>query len=143
MNSNANGARTLAYLRGELDLSEERERLAEIKRQLQRPGLGYWLSNVHRRRVERFWQIVSLLEENSRVTLTEMSRRLKVPVSTLYDNIKEVEKFFRFTIVLKEGEGNILVRDVPARFEFSYQATTDKEAETEVPLSLYAKQEVG
>ena len=141
MNSNANGARTLAYLRGEKDLFEERKRIAEIKRQFQRPGLGYWLSNVHRRRVERFWQIVSLLQENSRMTLTEMSRRLKVPVSTLYDNIKEVEKFFRFTIVLKEG--NILARNVPATFEFSYQATTDKQAETEVPLSLYAKQEVG
>ena len=66
-----------------------------------------------------------------------MSRRLKIPISTLYKNIKQVEKFFRFTIVLKEG--NILTGNAPATFESSYQATTDKQVETEVPLSLYAK----
>ena len=54
--------------------------------------------------------VASLLHENSRMSLTEMSRRLKVPISSLFDTLKEVEKHFLFTIVLKESE-----RDSPQR----------------------------
>jgi len=49
--------------------------------------------------VGRFWQVASLLQENSRMSLTEMSRKLKVPISSLFDTLKEVEKHFHFTIV--------------------------------------------
>jgi hypothetical protein len=35
-----------------------------------------------------------------------MSRRLNLPVSTLFDMLKEVRKFFHFTIVLKDGPGS-------------------------------------
>jgi hypothetical protein len=48
--------------------------------------------------------VASLLHENSGMSLTEMSRKLKVPISSLFDTIKEVEKDFLFTIVLKESE---------------------------------------
>lgn len=51
----------------------------------------YWLTGRSKRRVERFWKVVSLLEENSRMSLMEMSRKLKVPVSTLFETLNEVE----------------------------------------------------
>jgi hypothetical protein len=139
MNGNSNGAKMLAYLRGEKDLFEERERVAEMRKQLKGSRLGYWLSNVHMGRVQRFWQIVCLLEENSRMPLTEMSRKLNIPVSTLYDYVKIVDKFFRFTIALRDRERNILLRNTPATFEYSYQATASIDTGKEVPLSAYAQ----
>jgi len=108
---NAVGERTLEYLRGEKDLFEERKQLAEVKKKVESSDLSYWLTGRSKRRVERFWQVVSLLQENSRMSLVEMSRKLKIPVSTLFDTIKEVEKIFRFTIVLKDSERKIPHRD--------------------------------
>lgn len=140
MNGNSNGAKMLAYMRGEKDLFEEREKIAEIRRELRKTRLGYWLGNVQKRRVQRFWQVVALLEENARMPLTEMSKRLNVPVSTLFDCMKEVEKFFRFTIVLKDDERRILARNAPATFEFAYEISENVENVKEVPLSVYAKQ---
>jgi hypothetical protein len=52
---NAVGAKTLAYLRGEKDLLEERKRLAELKKKVEGSNLSYWLIGVNRRRAERFW----------------------------------------------------------------------------------------
>jgi len=37
----------------------------------------------------------------------EMSKKLKIPVSTLFDTLKEVEKTFKFTIVLKDKERKV------------------------------------
>jgi len=139
MNGNSNGAKMLAYLRGEKDLFEERERVAEMRKQLKGSRLGYWVSNVHMGRVQRFWQIVFLLEKNSRMPLTEMSRKLNIPVSTLYDYVKIVDKFFRFTIALRDRERNILLRNTPAKFEYSYQATGGIDTEKEVSLSAYTQ----
>ncbi|MCJ7493887.1 MAG: hypothetical protein MUP68_06550 [Deltaproteobacteria bacterium] len=96
------GARTLAYLRGEKDLFQERERVAQVRRQLGASGLAFWMSETQRRKVTRFWQVVSLLQEDSRMALWEMSKRLNIPVSTLFDTQKEVQKYFHFTIVLKD-----------------------------------------
>ena len=59
------------------------------------------LAGANKRRVERFWQVVALLQENSRMTMTEMSKRLNAPVSTLFETLKQVEKLFDFTIVIK------------------------------------------
>jgi choline kinase len=103
------GARTLGYLRGERDLLEERQRVAEVKKKVE--DLSYWLTGANKRRVERFWQVVSLLQENSRMTLVEMSKRLKIPLSTVFATLKEVEKVFHFTIVLKDSERNVLLSD--------------------------------
>ena len=99
---NAVGERTLEYLRGEKDLLEERKRVAEVKKQVEPSNLSYWVTGMSKRRLERFWQIVLLLQENSRMSLVEMSRKLNVPVSTLFDTLKEVEKLFHFTIILRE-----------------------------------------
>ena len=113
---NAVGERTLEYLRGEKDLLEERKQLAEVKKKVECSDLSYWMTGRSKRRVERFWQIVTLLQENSRMSLVEMSRKLKIPVSTLFDTLKEVEKVFRFTIVLKEDDKNIsLAKSVPIK----------------------------
>jgi len=125
---NAVGNRTLGYLRGEKDLLEERERLAEIKKKVKDSNLSYWLTGVNKRRVERFWQVASILQENSRKSLVEMSRELRIPVSTLFDTLKEVEKIFHFTIVLKDSEKNVQLRDtIPV--EFSYLGSMDAKAE--------------
>jgi len=116
---NAIGNRTMEYLRGEKDLLEERKQIAEVKKDVEALNLSYWATGMSRRRVERFWKVVFLLQENSRISLVEMSRKLKVPVSTLFDTLKEVEKIFRFTIVLKANDKNVSLNDaVPV--EFSY-----------------------
>ena len=101
---NAVGERTLEYLRGERDLFEERKRLAEVRKKVENSNLSYWMTGASKRRVERFWQVVSLLQENSRMSIMEMSRKLKIPVSTLFDTLKEVEKVFHFTIVLRDND---------------------------------------
>jgi hypothetical protein len=104
---NAVGERTLEYLRGERDLFEERRRFAELRKKVETSNLSYWLAGASKRRVERFWQVVSLLEENSRMSLVEMPRKLKIPVSTLFETVKEVETIFDFTIVLKGNDKNV------------------------------------
>ena len=134
---NAVGARTLQYLRGERDLFEERKRLAELKKRVEASNLSYWMTGVNKRRVERFWQVVSLLQENSRMTLMEMSKRLKIPISTLFDTLKEVEKIFRFTIVLKESERQVSLRDTVA-VENPYRVDGTCE-EVTAPLILRAE----
>ena len=111
---NAVGARTLEYLRGERDLFEERKRLAEVKKNVEAANLSYWLTGVNKRRVERFWKVVSLLQENSRMTLVEMSKKLQIPVSTVFDTLKEVEKIFQFTIVLRDNENDVSLRETIA-----------------------------
>ncbi len=129
---NAVGNRTLGYLRGEKDLFEERKRFAEVKKKADNLNLPYWLTGINRRRVERFLQVVSLLQENSRMTLTEMSGKLKIPVSTLFETLKEVEKVFHFTIVLKDSEKNVSLRDtIP--IEFAYEVSIDASEENTQP----------
>ena len=110
MNGNAVGNRTLGYLRGERDLFEERKRLAELKKKVETSNLPYWLTGENKRRVKRFWKVVSLLQRNSRMTLVEMSKELNTPVSTLFDTVKQVGKSFQFTIVLRDSESNALLR---------------------------------
>ena len=135
---NAVGERTLGYLRGERDLLEERKRLADLKKKVETSNLSYWLTGANKRRVERFWQIVSLLQENSRMSLVKMSRQLKTPVSTLFDTLKEVEKIFHFTIVLKDSERNVSLKDtIPV--EFAYRVSIDTGEENTAPLHLHTK----
>ena len=128
MNENTVGAKTLAYLRGEKDLLQEREQFAQVKKQFQDSGLPPCLSDAQKRKVDRFWKVASLLRENSRMSLTEMSNRLKLPISTLFDTLKEVEKYFCFTIGLRESEKNSLGSD-PTTFEFAYQIDAGAKAQ--------------
>ena len=102
MNGNTVGATTLAYLRGEKNLVQHRQRFAQARKQLQSSVQPFGLSASQNRRLERFWQVASLLHENSRMSLTEISKKLKIPVATVFDTLKEVEKHFNFTIVPKE-----------------------------------------
>lgn len=90
----------LAYLRGEKDLFQERESFARIRKKFQESGMGFGVTGAQKRRMERFWQVASLLQENSRMSITEMSRKLKIPISTLFDTLKDVERHFLFTIVV-------------------------------------------
>ena len=131
MNENGNGATTLAYLRGEKDLLQERERFEQAKKQLQSSGPAFLLHEGQKRRLERFWKVASLLQENSRMSLTEMSRKLRVPIATLFETLKEVEKHFQFTIVPREREKEALAT-APSLLELGYQLTIEtspKEAE--------------
>lgn len=101
------GTKTLEYLKKEKDLLEEKEQLAEIKKKVQDLNLPYWTTGINEKRMKRFWKAVSLLKGNSRMSLMEMSKKLKTPVSTLFDTLKEVEKTFKFTIVLKDKERKV------------------------------------
>jgi len=130
MNGNTVGARTLGYLRGETDMGRERERIAQVKKQFQGSSLAFWVSGAQKRRMERFWKVASLLQENSRMSLTEMSRKLKVSVSTLFDTLKDLEKVFHFTIVLKESAMDASGKD-PVTVGFAYQVSIDSSAEKE------------
>jgi hypothetical protein len=130
---NAVGERMLGYLRGEKDLFEERKRLLEMRKKGETSDITYWLTGRNKRRVERFWKIVSLLQENSRMSLSEMSRKLKIPVSTLFDTLKEVEKIFHFTIVLKDSENDVSLQGtIPA--EFAYEISVDTREEHTPPV---------
>ena len=113
MKRNTVGARILAYLRGEKDSAREQERPAQVRKQLESTDLPSGLSGAQKRRVERFWQVASLLHENSRMSITEMLRKLKIPISTLFDTLKEIEKYFLFTIVLKDREKDATGRIPP------------------------------
>ena len=137
MNGNAVGAKTLTYMRGERDVLVEKQRLVELKKQFNGSGLKYWLSNPEKPQVRKFWKLVSLLEENSRMTLTEMSRRANIPISTIFDMVKEVEKYFRFTIVLRDDERNLVAGNMSASLEFSHEFTPDLEEEKEIPLQAF------
>ena len=138
MNTSTNGAKTLAYMRGERDIFEERKKIRELRKMLKNLGLAYWLTNEDKPRAQRFWKVVSLLEENSRMPLTTMSKKLNVPVATLFDTLKIIEKLFRFTIVIKESEWRALVRNSPVIVEFP-EHMTEQKTESEIPLSLYAQ----
>ena len=130
---NAVGEKMLGYLRGERDLFKERKRLVETRKKVETSDLTYWLTGRNKRRIERFWKIVLLLQENSRMSISEMSRRLKIPVSTLFDTLKEVEKIFHFTIVLKDTEINVSPGDaIPG--EFAYEISVDTREEHTPPV---------
>jgi hypothetical protein len=137
MNGNEVGAKTLTYMRGERDVLVERQRLVELRKQFNGSGLKYWLSDPEKPQVRKFWKLVSLLEENSRMTLTEMSRRANIPISTIFDMVKEVGKDFRFTIVLIENERNIVAGNMSASLEFFHEFTPDLEGEKEIPLQAF------
>jgi len=127
MNGNGNGATTLAYLRGTKDLFEEGEQLEEKSEVL-------GLSEAQKRGVKRFWKVASLLQKNSRMSLTQMAKKLKIPVSTAFDTLKEVEKHFHFTIVLKEKEKDVPGTDTTP-LEFGYNVIIDTGAEKKHPAS--------
>jgi hypothetical protein len=124
MNGNGVGATTLAYLRGEKDLVQERDRFAQARKQLQSSVHPFGLSASQNRRLERFWQVASLLQENSRMSITEISKNLKIPVATVFDTLKEVEKHFHFTILPKETDKNASGKPSSA-LEFGYQVSID------------------
>ena len=57
-----------------------------------------------------------------------MSKRLEIPVSTLFETLKQVEKIFDFTIVLKDSDKNVtLSGTIPV--ESAYQVLVDMEDE--------------
>jgi len=127
MNRNVVGAKTLAYFRGERDLVIEREKLVHLRKLLNESKLVDWIYGKHSHRLTKFWDVVFLLQQNSRMGLTEMSRKTRIPVSTLYDTLKHVEKFFHFTIVLKQGEQELLAPRVEYCYEFVRPAAVSKE----------------
>lgn len=127
MNCNEVGSTTLAYLRGEKDLYSERKRVAQLKNNLKDSALLFGMSEHHKRRMERLWKIASLLQEDSRMTITEISKTLKIPISTAFDDLEELKKAFLFTIVLRK-EYDPPGAKSPFGFELEYQPTGDAEA---------------
>jgi hypothetical protein len=127
MKENETGANTIAYLRGEKDLVREREKIAQFKKEQPNGNFPPGFSFTQKRRIERFWKVASLLQENSRMGLTDISKELKIPIGTVFDIFEELKKAFLFTIVLKECEKG-LVKE-PLAFEFSYQASNETGAE--------------
>lgn len=46
-------------------------------------------------------QIVKLLNEDFRISLTEMSRRTKVPISTLHDRLRKIKPTLTWRVGFK------------------------------------------
>jgi hypothetical protein len=69
------------------------------------------MSDAQKRRVIRFWNVASFLQENSRMSLLKMSRELEIPISTLFNTLKEVETLL-FHIRAK-GQRKRCIRDKP------------------------------
>ena len=67
--------------------------------------------------------------------LTKISRKLKVPVSTLYEDIKHIKNFFRFTIVLKDDE----IDAIGPNFSFYYELVEGKDRPGTVPLQEFTQ----
>lgn len=81
-------ARAIGYLRGEIEfVRKEREFTHSV----------IFISE----RMHIMKKIIPLLLEDSRMTLTEMSKRTGIPVSTVYDNLPRVREAFKFTIMPK------------------------------------------
>lgn len=62
---------------------------------------------------ERDKKLISLFRENSRLNLTTMSRRTKIPISTIYDKLKEYHQknlIFRHTCLLNFKELGFNIR---------------------------------
>jgi len=62
---------------------------------------GYGLFFYFKMNQNQFNKMIDLLKENSRMTLLELSRKLRVPISDFFDAIKKLEDRYRFTIIEK------------------------------------------
>lgn len=52
----------------------------------------------------RMQEIIDLLTRDGRAQLTEISRELGIPTSTVFDYMKEIKKDYDFTIVRKRDD---------------------------------------
>ena len=59
------------------------------------------LTRMPKRKDIRLKRMVELLEKDSRVQLTEISKELGIPTSTVFDYMKQIKREFEFTIVPK------------------------------------------
>jgi len=86
--TNKVGARMLNYLRGSVEFErKQRERSHSI----------VFVGS----RMKIIKQIVEALLEDSRMTLTEISKRTGIPIATVFDNLSRIKDQFHFTIVPK------------------------------------------
>ena len=86
--TNKVGARMLNYLRGSIEFERKhKERSHSI----------VFVGS----RVKIIKQIVEALLEDSRMTLTEISKRTGIPIATVFDNLSRIKDQFHFTIVPK------------------------------------------
>ena len=52
---------------------------------------------------ERMAQIIALLQKDGRAQLTEISKALNIPTSTVFDYMKEIRQQYDFVAVPKEN----------------------------------------
>ncbi len=60
------------------------------------------------KRAERMERILACLREDARMSLMEISRRTKIPVSTVYDCVKLLRERFWFTAVFRDSRAENL-----------------------------------
>jgi len=65
-------------------------------------GTSEPMSKCQCKRHERHAQILALLQENSRISLTKIARTLRLPVSTVFDHVKVIERTHVFACVPRE-----------------------------------------
>jgi len=107
-----------------MDLGKERQRFERLRKEVRASASVIDVSERQKRKMERFWKVASLLQENSRMSLTEISKKLNVPITSVFDTLKQVQKLCHFTIVLKESKKDASARD-PLPDEFAYQVSIE------------------
>ena len=65
-------------------------------------------------RTERYERILECLREDARMSLVEISRRTKMPTSTVYDCVKQLEGRFWFTSVFLDEKAQRIREQVRA-----------------------------
>jgi len=80
--------RSVGYLRGEIEFVRKERQFTH--------SLVFISERMHIMK-----KIIPLLIENSRMTLTEISKRTGIPVTTVFDNLPRLKEAFKFTIVPK------------------------------------------
>lgn len=64
-------------------------------------GLRWWEKPTERE--ERLDRILACLRQDARMPLAEISRRTKVPISTVFDCVRRIEDRFWFTAVFLDA----------------------------------------
>ena len=54
----------------------------------------------------KYKKIISILRKDGRATLSNMSKELSIPITTLFEYMKQIKEHYRFTIVRRQKDGH-------------------------------------
>lgn len=54
----------------------------------------------------KYKKIISILRKDGRATLSNISKELSIPITTVFEYMKQIKEHYRFTIVRRKKDGN-------------------------------------